>query len=214
MPAYRSSAENDVRQEVVAMLRKLRPSARIIHEINIDDRRCRADVLAVTKSEIYAVEIKSEKDKLDRLKDQLKSMRNVAHHVIAAVHEKHITEINGGNNPSLWTHDTWWVYPNKIRNVAETNWIPACKWRAPSQKINTTLPPNAISILWRDELAQLCEHFKILANSNAPMKDLIRLLRWHCNGEELTTGICAMLRQRNCCEADAPIFPNPTLRDE
>ena len=43
MPAYRSSAEAEVRDAVVARLREIRPDARIMHEINcgaIPDSAC------------------------------------------------------------------------------------------------------------------------------------------------------------------------------
>jgi hypothetical protein len=72
MPAYRSSDEGEIREAVVAHLLTLRPSARIIHELNCSTYGPnRIDVRAVTPAEILAVEINSQKDKLDRLPAQI-----------------------------------------------------------------------------------------------------------------------------------------------
>ncbi len=93
MPAYRSSAEAEIRDAVVARIRKQRPGARIIHEINVSTYGPnRIDVLAVDRAEIIAVEIKSAKDKLDRLPAQIAAMRGAAHRVVAAIHEKFLVE--------------------------------------------------------------------------------------------------------------------------
>lgn len=79
--------------ELVERLRRIRPEARIIHEIQ---SACqgpnRIDLIAVSRSEIIAVEIKSERDKLDRLPAQVGAMLGCAHHVIAALHERFLAE--------------------------------------------------------------------------------------------------------------------------
>ena len=65
MPAYRSEAEADVRDAVVARLRTIRPDARIMHEVNCSlFGPNRIDVIAVSPQEIISVEVKSAKDKL------------------------------------------------------------------------------------------------------------------------------------------------------
>lgn len=71
MPAYRSEAEREVREAVVARLRLIRPDARIINEINASAFGNRIDVMAVSRTEIISVEIKSKKDKLSRLPKQI-----------------------------------------------------------------------------------------------------------------------------------------------
>lgn len=68
------------------------PKARIIHEVNAASFGNRIDVLAVDHAEVVAVEIKSEKDKPDRLPAQLTAMMGVAHHVIVALQEKFLVE--------------------------------------------------------------------------------------------------------------------------
>src|SRR6056297_3623333 len=93
MPAARSEAEAEIRDAVVAKLRRTRPDARIIHEINMAGGTNRADVMAVSPAEIITVEIKSEKDKLDRLPDQIATMRKCSHITVAALHRKFMPEI-------------------------------------------------------------------------------------------------------------------------
>lgn len=206
MPSYRSESETEIRTAVVSRLRSLRPDVRIIHEIQIDEGKRRADILAVCRNEIYAVEIKSEKDTLTRLADQQKSMRNVAHSVIVAMHEKHLyDEFSLGN-------DVLWVYPVQDRVDCGDRWIAGFNgmWTAPGMRLNTSLPHNSITVLWRDELAWMCSKFRVSHSDRSTKAQMINSLRWHITGQEMTMGICDALRTRVCCEADPPVSsPKP-----
>ena len=93
MPAYRSDAEGEIRDAVVQKLRMIRPNARIMHEINILNGVNRVDVMAVDVAEIISVEIKSEKDKLARLADQMAAMRRVLQVAVAAADRKISAEL-------------------------------------------------------------------------------------------------------------------------
>lgn len=220
MPAYRSSAEAEVRDAVVARIRERRPSARIIHEINVSTYGPnRIDLIAVDRAEIIAVEIKSKKDKLDRLPAQMKAMTAVAHHAIAAIHDKFLVEKTTNqwaahyqrdgqfyrrDLPDCLRYSMAWVYPEKRRSADE--WPDrSAVWSLPAQPIDTAVPAAALDLLWRDELFSLCGAFRISAGSRATMTDMSRQLRWLCTGKELTRGICAMLRARRCAEADPEI---------
>lgn len=92
MPAHRSGDEQELRAAVADRLRELRPSARILHEINVAGGTVRVDITAASPEEIITAEIKSKRDKLDRLPEQLKRMRACAHLAIAARHEKCLVE--------------------------------------------------------------------------------------------------------------------------
>jgi hypothetical protein len=191
MPAYRSDAEREIRDAVVARLRLLRPSARIMHEVNASGFGNRIDVLAVDLAEIIAVEIKSAKDKLDRLPAQSAAMKGCAHHSIAAVHEKfdqrEVRKALGWGQPI-------WFYP------ADTAY-----WQEPRLAPSTPLPPSAIDMLWREELLQMCGKFGVCIPRRSTMGAMIPALRWQLTGRELTLGICAALRSRHCIEADEPV---------
>lgn len=222
MPAYRSQAEGEIRDAVVARIRERRPEARIIHEINVSTfGPNRIDLIAVDRAEIIAVEIKSAKDKLDRLPAQMKAMEAVAHHAIAAVHEKFLVEQVTNRwaahserdgqffmrtlPKGLESADAW-VYPENRRAMHADGFDDIAAWRFPSETTDTALPAAGLDLLWRDELYHLCGTLRVAVGRRATMGEMTRLLRWHCNGKELTRGVCAMLRARRCKEADPEII--------
>lgn len=209
MPAARSNAETEIREAVVARLRHFRPGSRIIHEINIFERRNRVDVMAVDRTEIITVEIKSEKDKLDRLTDQLAAMRRCSHISIAALHRRFMPEVTDLSTPRLdgVPHDveTWW-YPSAA-DMAEAH-HPAFNWTEPDlrRSLGRCLPEMALSMLWRAELLQLCADAGVSTDRSADMECLKRAIRWQATGSDITKGICRALRRRDpCAEADPPI---------
>lgn len=227
MPAYRSSAEAEVRDAVVARLRQSRPDARIIHEINCSTYGpTRIDVLAVGPTEIIAVEVKSAKDKLDRLPKQIIGMARCAHHVIAALHEKFLVEKETNEWAAHYERDgefymralpveinsagiNVWVFPElrrSMKSVVEHGHDSLANWRMPPQRFDCALPSGALNLLWREELAWLCGSLGVATGRRSTMDDMVSALRWNCNGRELTKGICAALRTRRCAEADPEIM--------
>lgn len=219
MPAYRSDAEAEVRAAVVDRLRKLRPEARIMHEVNASSYGNRIDVLAVCPAEIIAVEVKSAKDKLDRLPDQLEAMRGCAHTVIAALHEKFLVETRthkmGGTierdgeffymaRPEAAPFGGTWIFPERRR--APEHWHDDLfPWREPEQAICRPLPAKAIDMLWRKELLEMCGRFAVSVPKRSRMETMVNALRWELSGRDLTRGICGALRTRACIEADPPV---------
>ncbi|WP_022727248.1 NERD domain-containing protein [Fodinicurvata sediminis] len=219
MPAYRSEAETEIRAEVVDHLRHHRPEARIIHEINAGSFGNRIDVLAVSPAEIIAVEIKSAKDKLDRLSDQLHAMRRVSHQAYYAVHEKFLVEYKTNqftahyerdgvyymrDLPKPFRHGPAWIYPRRVRS-ANRSMDNLARWRIENMRPATSLPSGSIGMLWRDELYALCGELRVPVRKRANMTEMQNALRWNCTGRDLTHGICAALRRRECCEADPAV---------
>lgn len=227
MPAYRSSAEAEIRDAVVARIRERRPNARIIHEINVSTYGPnRIDLIAVDREEIIAVEVKSAKDKLDRLPAQIESMKKCSHHVIAAIHEKFLVEQKSNDvsahhekngeffmrripdGITVCSHDVW-VFPEKrraMKSVEEGGYDGMERWTFPKATLERALPWSAINILWREELYDLCGMLRVSAARRSTMDEMASALRWHCTGKELTRGICGMLRARRCVEADPEII--------
>lgn len=211
MPAYRSSDEGEVRDAVVAHLRDIRPNARIIHEINCSSfGPNRIDVLAVSPVEIIAVEIKSKKDKLDRLPAQIASMRACSHHVFAALHEKHLRPLGqvehgyGVTPPEEARGAIVWVFPRLDRQghvECRSEWVERDRWAKPK----ASLPPGAIHLLWREELQAICADLGVRAVSRLTMEEAVDAIRWRLTGEQLARTICSSLRQRTCVEADPAI---------
>jgi hypothetical protein len=219
MPAYRSSAEAEIRDAVVARIRQHRPNARIIHEINVSTYGPnRIDVLAVDTAEIIAAEIKSAKDKIDRLPAQLAAMQAVAHHTIFAIHEKFLVEYQTNPHVAHYERDgvhymrdlpepyryssrsEAWVYPEGQKPVGVSS--VAHSWRFPDVALQTPLPSGALGLLWSEELRWLCRKFNLAVGKRPNMQFMSNALRWHCNGRDLTQGICLALRTRECAEAD------------
>lgn len=211
MPAYRSPAEAEIREPVVARLRETMPGCRIIHEIqSACQGPTRIDVLAVTQSRIAAVEIKSSRDKLDRLPAQLTAMQGCAHTAIVALHRKffEIREVpNFGlmcNPPAEARYSNVWGFDlPQGRGVEQyrryelydrhRRWI-------------SNPPSGAVHMLWRDELRGIVSRRDLSSRtSRLTMEELIDLIRWNMTGAEVTAEVCAALRARNCVEADPAI---------
>lgn len=207
MPAYRSSDEAEVRTAVVEHLRIIRPNARIIHEINCSTYGPnRIDVLAVSAAEIISVEVKSKKDKLDRLPTQIASMRACSHHVFAALHEKFLVPLGrpeqgyGITTPDEARGAIVWVFPRVARKghiECGAEWVERDRWAKPK----ACLPPGAINLLWRSELITICEGLGV-RTSRLTMEEAADAILWRMSGEQVTRAICTALRSRACVEAD------------
>lgn len=84
-----SVAEERIRAKVEAALRREFPAARIVHELNMSQGGIRLDLAAVRTDGLTLVEIKSERDVLKRLRDQVAAARCVTGDVRVYVAEKH-----------------------------------------------------------------------------------------------------------------------------
>lgn len=205
MPAYRSEAEGEIRTEVVKRLRELISDCRIIHEINVESFGNRIDVLAVGRNEIAAVEIKSKKDKLDRLEAQANAMMTVSNRVFIALHEKFLVCNHGGFFPPEIPNrfaSTFWIYPIQERPgyvECGQEWRDGKSWRGRELK---NLPRDAIFMLWRDELHDACRALGLKGVAKLTMAQAADELRWRLTGEQVTRLICSKLKARKCVEAD------------
>lgn len=223
MPAYRSEAEGEVRQAVVEYLRIQRPNARIIHEINSSFGGTRIDVLAVDRAEIIAVEIKSAKDKLDRLRDQMDGMKGVAHHAIAVLHEKFLSQEYTTNRwaahferdgvfyrkdlPGEYQHmPRTWIYPQRNRAMHTDGHDGHARWPDLTSSLQNPLPDSALWMLHHAELLNLCNRLNIPSGKRPTCAPMIAALRWNATGRDITRGVCSALRARECIEADPAII--------
>ncbi len=208
MPAYRSSAEAEIREAVVAHLREIMPECRIIHEINVESFGNRIDVLAVGDDRLAAVEIKSAKDKLDRLPAQIKAMQRVTPHVYAALHEKFLTTSHGNIYPPTDARGAIvWAFPRIARPghvECGVEWRARDQWRRQRQVM--CLPAEALNILWRDELHAICGGLGVKGVSKLTMSEAIDHIRWRMTGEQITKTVCRSLKARDCIEADPVVL--------
>ena len=187
-----SESERQIRACVVQRLRELAPEARIVHELNVMHGQNRVDVAAIERERILAVEIKSEKDNVARLKDQIRSYTQVFRHVTIASHEKHIDDIKRMNLPI--TKVQLWGYPGDL-----SKWTPPLSWEPPRSSA------LLLALLWRDELAEECVLRGVAVRKRANRNDMITALAWELTGRDVYRSVCRQLRKRVFAEADPPI---------
>lgn len=201
-----SAEERAMRDGIIPVLREICPGARIIHELNIDHGHCRADIAAVEKQRVTLVEIKSKKDKLDRLDKQLTVFGRAAHQVILLADEKWFGEKFGskfpqhfyGGSPAVWR----WPRPESASYAVKGGWHTA--WLRHNEP-----EPHArrlLELLWRDELETECRSHAIAVSGRTPRFDMIRDMAWLMTGREVVEAVCRQLRSRPFAEADAPII--------
>ena len=203
----RSAAEQEIRDAVVAKLRRTLPSARIIHELNVyGSGSNRIDVAAVTRDQVYAVEIKSERDKLDRLAAQVKAFSAAAHHCIVVAHRKFFddTPYKDGRPRLAWPHEYYrhlWCYPDPPPGEG----CGFYRWTVPGPTLSAPAPRDAMHMLWADELTEIAERLSIGIGRRATIETKIDLIAHHATGKEITLAVCRALRTRAFAEADAAI---------
>ena len=221
MPAYRSEEESAIRRDVIAELRAILPDGRIMEEVNIYYGENRVDVMSVSPTQIFMVEIKSEKDVLKRLPAQINAMRQCSHVAISAINEKFLVEKETNKWAAHFTREgkyflrdvpddangsITWVWPKKWRAMkgADTDFL--ATWQRPDPRHETALPHRALSMLWRDELKQVCAWTGTPFGPRDRMDVMIKRLLWRATGKDLTLGICRALRAREIVEGDPAIL--------
>jgi len=206
----RSAAEQEIRDAVVAKLRGALPSARIIHELNVYGTGSnRIDVAAVTSDQIYAVEIKSARDKLDRLAGQAKAFSRAAHHFIVVAHEKFFEhfEYNDGRPGFRWPHDHYrnlWCYPEPEKGDKSVGYG-LYRWQMPPPMLTAPAPRDVMHMLWADELTELAVKLRIGIGRRDTIETKIDQIAYHATGKEIIEGVCNALRRREFSEADPAV---------
>lgn len=208
----RSSSEWEIREAVVARFRELWPDARIIHEMNVEHGSSRADVVAVQPDRLWICEIKSERDKLDRLAGQIKDFGPTCHGLIVAAHErwtadKGMVDVRPGVRRSVPTllqaatrgsgrFETW-THPEPEGRYTRN-------WHAPFG-VNVPWYHRMLMLLWSDELRAVASKHRVPCDRRTPGYKLAPELSRLLTGAEIEKAVCGMLRLRTFVEADAPI---------
>lgn len=187
-----SQAERHLRQLAVDRLRVVAPGARIVHELNIDTGRCRVDIAAIQPERLLFVEVKSRKDKLDRLKEQVRIFGPACHRLaICYASERWSWEVI--RKEAGWSCDTW--PDDKVSGWTFSNFEHS--------------PPNSsamLNLLWRDELHDEARRAGFQPHSRESRLPLINRLWRGLTGDEVVAAVCRQLRARSFAEADPPIF--------
>lgn len=226
-----SADEREIRDAVVARLRVLRPAARIIHELNCATwGPNRADVVAVSPQDIVAVEIKSKKDKLDRLQAQWDSFSKCFHHVIVAAHDKHFRDYRSKDrrddipaerhlNHPIFVHDDgrprnewrhrYQVWPYPIPEKGRYGEAPWTIGHLDRHGTNLRVQPRSydlLDLLWADELRAECSRHHIDSSRRRTREMMILDMAWNLTGKQIVEAVCGQLRLRSFAEADAPVL--------
>ncbi|KZK83007.1 hypothetical protein PsAD13_03209 [Pseudovibrio sp. Ad13] len=222
MTLPKSDAEKEIREATVLRLRELRPQGRIIHEMNIMGGQHRIDLACVSPDEIIFAELKSQRDKIDRLNDQAHASRLCAHHSIAVLHEKFFERrhsaptdwsksyvyIGHKHEKQTWLHFKWaefWPYPalpagHDLHHRSDKwNLDKASRWDMPPAE-------NLMDLLWTEEQKRLAQALGVSLKGCTQKAQRARRVAFHATGEQITREVCRQLRAREFAHADAPIF--------
>jgi hypothetical protein len=188
--------------------------------------------VAVSPQEIFTFEIKSKKDKLDRLAAQAKAFSAVSHHFVAVLDQKWFVETRHIRNkrPDMVGVDlgdkltaaldgkkyryNLWVHPR----MHETAFVdghrvddPMC-WHDPAKPYfgfgRATQQPHAfrmLNLLWKAELLAEARAAGLNVVTRDDIGGIIRKMVWGMTGQQVCEAVCRQLRQRDFAEADAPI---------
>lgn len=146
LASLRSLNDAIIRPALIAHLRGQRRSVQstlLIEELGLSEGSTRVDVALVTQNQFHGYEIKSERDTLDRLSDQVEGYSRVLDTVTLVTCENHVAKASE-QVPSWWGI---WLAREVKGNIKFK------KIRQPSQ--NTTIDPLYVAkLLWKEEALQ------------------------------------------------------------
>lgn len=217
-----SEAEERIRAKVERELRAQFPSARIIHELVLSSGVSRLDLAAVTRDQIVVAEIKSERDTLSRLKDQIAMAHEVACATWVVVAEPHRAALNHMNDSrcvgpeqprkppltGMWRE--CWQNPDYLPGLDRCRLMVECgdgfDITPPASWHRRVTDPRAVfDVLWAGERREA------VAMRGAPVssKDSCGVTHaWaveNMSGVQIRRAVCRALRLRKFARADAPL---------
>lgn len=185
-----SEAERHLRSMAVDRLRVLMPTARIVHELNVEVGTCRVDIAAVAPDQLVLVEIKSRKDKLDRLGKQCAIFAPACHRLVVCYASERwdVSTIYQASDytAEVWPQDRpeWWSLRGTFK------------------------PPNTsamLNLLWREELYAEAVRHNLQPAKRASRSPLMTTM-WEClTGREIVAAVCRQLRARHFAVADPAV---------
>lgn len=221
-----SEAEERIRTKVEAELRRLYPTARIIHELVLSTGVSRLDLAAVTPDALIVAEIKSERDSLSRLPAQIAMAHEIADVTWVVVAEKHRDALAhhatyysvGPERPrkppltGMW-RETWQnpdYLPGLDRCVRLVETGDGFDKTQPGPWHQRVTDPRAVfDVLWAQERRDA------IARHGAPASKSDTCAKTHAWAVENMTGaqirreVCRALRLRSFARADPPMETAP-----
>ncbi len=177
-----------MRDAVILWGQRRWPGYRCIHEVPLSDRRI--DIAFVGIKDIVGVEIKSSRDRLDRLEDQVEEYRRWLPEVWIAVARRwqgHEMLPSSGRN-LIVIDDCDEGFPD----ISETR-----PGRRPYR--DELVCSRMLGLLWREEAARIAQRTGVIPGTSPtrdPRNKILPLLARLLTGNEIMREVCAELRQR------------------
>lgn len=207
-----SDAEAEIRAATVAHLRQeLPPTTRLVHELPIGGAR--ADIAAVLCDRLIVFELKSEKDTLKRLPEQIRHFQRVTSDIIVVAHRKHFDAKPYANGqprlawPDMRGNFGVWVYPfgDDLPRIAQSLYA----WRFRRSVFGPLEPRQSawamLDLLWAAELRIICADFGLNVSRRATRPQMMDQIVWNRPARDIWPAVCRALRARPFAEADPPI---------
>jgi len=191
-----SEAEEAIRSAVVEWCRVNLPTARVLHELPVGG--CRADLAAIEPMRLILFEIKSEKDKLDRLELQVKHFRRASHATVIVAARKWFDETpyRNGQARLVWPHETRapsvWCHPDPGAEYA----MGLHHWRLVAPDRRPPDPWLLLEVLWREEIVTEARDAGLKFGMRWAKIDLMKLMVDEMPGRRITEAVCRQLRSR------------------
>ena len=184
--------DKDIREPLFDFLESTFGKCRILEEKNTG--RSRADVVMVTESAIYGIEIKSDADTYERLKRQVKDydrFYDYNYAVVGTSHAMHIRE---------HVPEYWGVITVELEEGRPDFYI--LRDPMPNPKCN---PADKLSILWRPEMAHIQELNGMAKYKDKSKRFVMEKLLEKVPLEMLNRQICEELFERDYTQIAAVI---------
>lgn len=218
---FRSAEELAMREIVAADLRRRWPEARIIHELPLRYSSNSLDMAAVTQTEINAVEIKSSRDLMDRLEQQLRNFAPIVTRLIVALAPKWNEKLPSLKRP--YRQGIAYVpqlteAQQLIAGVRETHietWT-VCATAGTIERTEGGYAVNVhpwsfrlLHILHVAELTEVALAHHVPGCHGRPHDVIARACASGMTGDQVKRAVCQALRARDrfAAGSDAPIIP-------
>lgn len=206
---YAAESELALRNALEAFCRERWSAARICHEMVMGERKVRADVVAIDLAHIVAVEIKGQWDDTTRLLHQVGMYQLCVPEVWMVTPERHSADARLIRHllPSVGLLiGKGMTGPHGGRYDQEKELSLSVDAEAAPR---TVVPEMALEMMWRAELAAICERTRCYAVSGKTTRPSMIKALLSLPFEEVQREICAELRRRDALwRADAPIPPD------
>lgn len=184
-----SEAEERIRAKAVDALRAIWPEGRIVHELVLQQGGCRIDLACVMPARIVVVEVKSERDVLDRLALQAKQARPCADAFFTVLAEKHWRK--------AWEEKHICI----LEAVREDDAVREFRRGERSVMAARCNAPARLSMLWANELRRIAG-----LGSRSTREAAITHAADTLTGAEVRKAVCAAIRARSFPRADPPVL--------